>query len=260
MPKLEGTKSKGGVASLDRAFAVLGSFLPEDTSGLTLAELSDRTGLYKSTILRLTESMIRFQYLHRSADGRYQIGAAPLLLAAHYQRGTRLGDVLLPIMREVAEASGESVSFYVRRESVRVCLLRIDSKHNVREHVLEGDILPLHRGSGGRVLMAFAGARGEIFDRIRSDCSYISVGERDAETNGVSAPVFGVGGRLVGALTLTGPRFRFHEKLVTKMRPLILRAASSATSALAGETESLELAIERFESRAKRKRSQKMSA
>jgi len=43
-----------GVAALDRAFAVLGAFLPGDTGGLSLAELSARTGLYKSTILRLS--------------------------------------------------------------------------------------------------------------------------------------------------------------------------------------------------------------
>jgi DNA-binding IclR family transcriptional regulator len=243
MPTQKRHVSKGGVASLDRAFAVLGAFLPEDTGGLTLAELADRTGLYKSTILRLTDSMIQHQYLNRLGDGRYQVGAAPLLLAAHYQRSTRLGDVLLPILREIAQTSGESASFYVRRESVRVCLLRIDSNHNVRDHVLEGDILPLHRGSGGRVLMAFSGARGALFDRIRNECSYVSAGERDPDTTGISAPVFGVPDRLVGAMTLAGPRFRFHEKMATKMRPVVLSAVLRATEALGGETGSLELAL-----------------
>jgi DNA-binding IclR family transcriptional regulator len=239
-----------GVAVLDRAFAVLGAFLPVDTGGLSLAELSARTGLYKSTILRLAQSLIEHQFLQRIDDGRYQIGPAPLLLAAHYQRNLRLSDILLPVMRQLAGVSGESVSFYIRKESVRVCLLRVDSKHAIRDHILEGDVLPLHRGSGGRVLMAFSGARGEPHETIRTNFCYVSLGERDPETAGISAPVFGSGERLLGALTLTGPRSRIDQEFMIKMRAPLLEAAARATSSLGGDASFLDAAAARRESKA----------
>ena len=113
------------------------------------------------------------------------------MLGAIYQRSLRLGDILLPLMHELADQTGESVSFYSRHGDVRVCLHRVDSKHAVRDHVREGDVLPLDRGSGGRILRAFSGAKGEPYEMIRREHSYASVGERDAETAGISVPIFG---------------------------------------------------------------------
>lgn len=144
------TPGQSGVAALDRAFSILFAFRPGDYA-LTLAELAARTGLYKSTILRLAGSLIQHRMLFRLEDGRYQIGAAPLMLGALYQRSMRLGDVVLPHMRALAEATGEAVSLYIRERDVRVCLHRVDSNHSIRDHVREGDVLPLERGSGGRV-------------------------------------------------------------------------------------------------------------
>ena len=41
----------------------------------------------------------------------------------------RLGDVVLPHMRALAEATGEAVSFYIRERDVRVCLHQIGRAH-----------------------------------------------------------------------------------------------------------------------------------
>ncbi|MFX7854014.1 helix-turn-helix domain-containing protein, partial [Acinetobacter baumannii] len=58
------TPGQSGVAALDRAFAILFAFRPGDYA-LTLAELAARTGLYKSTILRLAGSLIQHRMLYR---------------------------------------------------------------------------------------------------------------------------------------------------------------------------------------------------
>ena len=113
-------------------------------------------------MLRLAGSLIQHRLLLRLDDGRYQLGSATFMLGALYQRSLNLGDILVPLMRELAETSGESVSFYVRDEAVRVCLHRVDSTHAVRFHVREGDVLPLESGSGGLALLAFGGKPGEI--------------------------------------------------------------------------------------------------
>ena len=155
-------KAGDGVAVIDRACAILFAFRPDDTA-LSLAELAARTGLYKSTLLRLAGSLITHRLLVRLDDGRYQLGPATFLLGALYQRGLKLGDVIVPLMRELAEKSGESVSFYVRDGAVRVCLHRVDSTHAVRFHVREGDVLPLETGSGGQALLAFDGEAGRAF-------------------------------------------------------------------------------------------------
>ena len=70
-----------GVSAVERALSLLDAFNELDYA-LTLADLARRTGLYKSTILRLAESLQRMGYLKRLADGSFQLGAAPLRLGA----------------------------------------------------------------------------------------------------------------------------------------------------------------------------------
>ena len=63
---------EGGVAAVDRALSILDALTDEKIS---LAELSKRTGLYKSTVLRLAKSLERFGYILRTDDGSYRLGA-----------------------------------------------------------------------------------------------------------------------------------------------------------------------------------------
>src|SRR5882757_3605767 len=158
--------SADGVAALDRAITILNAFTTADRS-LGLAEIAARTGLYKSTILRLASSLIRGQLLERLHDGRYRIGPATFRFGALYQRSVVAIDILLPIMRDLSEQSWESVAFYVRSGDVRTCLYRVESKHPIRYTIREGDVLPLLVGSGGRVLAAFSGEPGEPYETVR---------------------------------------------------------------------------------------------
>lgn len=234
-------KEAEGVAAVDRACAILFAFQPQDL-GLTLAELAARTGFYKSTLLRLAGSLIQHRLLVRLDDGRYQIGPASFSLGVLYQRSLNLGDVVLPLMRELAQLSGEDVSFYIRERDVRVCLHRVESNRAVRLHVREGDILPLGVGSGGRTLLAFGGEPGALYDQLRRDGYCASVGERDRETAGVSAPVFGVQQSLRGVLTVAGPSSRIDQAFVERMLGPLFDCAARATSALGGDPQTLRAA------------------
>jgi DNA-binding IclR family transcriptional regulator len=235
------TKPSEGVAVLDRACAILFSFRPED-SALTLAELALRTGLYKSTLLRLAGSLIQHRLLVRLDDGRYQLGAATFMLGALYQRALNLGDIVVPLMRELVETIGESVSFYVRDGAVRVCLHRVDSTHSVRYHVREGDVLPLETGSGGQTLLAFDGEPGPRLEQIRQDFHCMAIGERDRETAGVSVPVFGIHQAVRGVLTLAGPSSRVDRTFLEHNLPALFGCASRATDALGGKSTGLRAA------------------
>lgn len=230
-----------GVAALDRAIAILDAFTKADRS-LSLAEIAARTGLYKSTILRLAHSLLRGQLLERLDDGRYRVGPATFRLGALYQRSVVAVDILLPIMRDLSERSWESVAFYVRSGDVRTCLYRVESKHPIRYTIREGDVLPLLVGSGGRVLAAFSGQQGEPYETIRKTCNCLAVGDRDPETAGVSAPVFGPGRALLGALTLAGPSSRVDAAFLQRMKRPLLEAAARATRAFGEDASMLEQA------------------
>lgn len=223
-----------GVAAVDRALSVLAAFREGDRA-LTLAEIAQRTGMYKSTILRLCGTLERHGYLQRLDGAASRLGPAPTKLASLYQRSFRLGDVVVPVLHDLVRRSGESASFYVREGDLRVCLHRVDSPRAVREHVREGDHLPLDRGAAGRVLLAFGGKEGAVYDRIRRRYVAATFGERDRETAAVAAPVFRVGQELAGALSISGPIHRFSPRTAARLARVVLQAAGDLTAALGGD-------------------------
>ena len=168
----------GGAAAVDRALTLLSVFGAGDTS-LSLAELAERTGLYKSTVLRLLASLEHAGFMQRQDDGRYRLGAELARLGGLYTASFSLGAVVVPVLRALVEQTGESAAFHVceRRgdEWLRLCLYRVDSPQLVRDHVRAGDVLPADRGAGGRVLQAFSEpapgeARGSAAGReLRAD-------------------------------------------------------------------------------------------
>ncbi|MDX2103877.1 MAG: IclR family transcriptional regulator [Alphaproteobacteria bacterium] len=228
--------SSDKVAAVERAFSILGAFREEEPH-LSLVELSRRTGLYKSTILRLAASLERCGYLRRMEGGGYRIGPTPLALGRIYQAGFRIGDAIQPILTRLAEASSESASFSVRDGDTRIVLHRVESPRRVRDVFHVGDRLPL-RGAGGKVLLAFAPgpapAEPELLT-IRAEFVATSVAEASEDTAGVASPVFGSDGALVGAIGLSGPLDRFTATSVAWMRAAVPAAAMEATQALGGD-------------------------
>lgn len=231
-----------GVDVLDRAFSILFAFRISDES-LSLAELVKRTGLYNSTVLRLAGSLIHHRFLTKLADKRYKLGPAAFTLGSIYQASLDIGEVLLPLMRQLNAELGEAVSFHVREGDARVCLYRVASSYSVGPQVRVGDIQSLEHGAGGRVLSAFSGGVGPVYDHIRQTFHYMSLGERDPEIGGVSCPVFGPGQRLVGALGIVGPITRMNLEYMTSVRGRLLGACAQATSALGGDPGPLERAL-----------------
>lgn len=219
----------GGAAAVDRALSLLAAFGPGDEA-LPLAVLAARTRLYKSTALRLLASLEHARFVQRLADGRYALGSEVARLQALRAACTSLEAQLLPVMRELAASTQESVALHVRRGDERVCMLRVDSPQLLRDHVQVGDRLPLARGAGGRVLLAFSGQRGKLYEQIRRDGHVRLEGDRVPDLAGISAPVWGASGELVGALTLTVPRHRMRERFVAAL----VRAARGATQRLGG--------------------------
>ena len=232
-PKRTG-EAAGGAASVDRALSILAAYGSEDDA-LALAAIAARTGLYKSTLLRLIQSLLHARLLLRLDDGRYRIGPEALRLGGLYQRAHNVGAVVLPAMRALMEATGESVVFHVREGRARVALHRVESRHMVRYSVREGDVLPLEAGSGGRVLLAFSGAQGEPYTAIRGRMFHAAYRERDPDTSGLSAPVFGPRQELAGAVTVAGPASRVTDAFVVRHAPPLLDAVARMTRNLGGD-------------------------
>lgn len=199
--------SEQRVEAVERALSILEAFAAERPA-LTLAELAEETGLYKSTILRLAASLIRFGYLRRGGDGRFRPGPALWRLGALYRSGFELGERIRPALRRLVEATGETASFYVVDADERLCLYRQNSPDPMRHHLEEGARLSLRHGAAGHVLAAHGLGDPAARARLRPDGGCISRGERNPHVVALAVPVFDAAGACLGALALSGPRAR----------------------------------------------------
>jgi DNA-binding IclR family transcriptional regulator len=233
-----------GTATLERALLILDAFTPQDPT-MSLAELARKTGLHKSTLLRLARTLQRFGYLAQTGEGNYYIGPAPLSLGALFQQAVKPADLVMPALRALVERTGESASFNVRTGDMRVCVYRVDSPHRIRDHVKVGDVLPLRKGAVGKVLVAFSDpdAHDAEIERIRKAMYCVTRHEIESGTAAVACAVFGVDQGLEGSFALTGPASRFEEAQIVAMRRALLESAAILTYNLGGDPKPLERAL-----------------
>jgi DNA-binding IclR family transcriptional regulator len=223
----------GGVNAVTRALALMECFQVGEST-LTLAELSRRSGMHKTTVLRLARTLALSHYMVQAEDGEWRLGPATGWLGARYQAAFDVNNAVEPTLHELVKASGESASFYVREGDIRACIARVEGPQSVRHHVRIGERLPLDRGAPGRVILAFSGAKGAPYESIRDRGYHLSIGEREPEVSSVAAPVFGLNWRLLGSVCISGPSSRLTEAKLESLAKVVIRAANQLSYAIAG--------------------------
>lgn len=222
-----------GVAAADRALTLLAAFRKGDRA-VSLAELAARTGLVKSTIMRLAVSLEGHGFLARTEDGAYRLDAEVLRLGTIYTQSFGLEALVMPLLEELVARTGETASFYIRRGEQRLCLFRAESPHLLRLHVRVGDARPMDNSAIAQVLRAFEPRPLPAYVAAL-DLPIASMGVTDPHTGAIAAPVFGPGEALAGALALSAPVSRLTAEAVAAARPVLAEAAATLTRRLGGE-------------------------
>ncbi|NEU94724.1 IclR family transcriptional regulator [Bradyrhizobium uaiense] len=223
------TPALKGVSAAERALAVLTAFRRGD-GALSLAELAERTGLVKSTILRLALSLQQYRLIARLPDGSYRLDAETLRLGTAYQQAFRLSDHVMPVLEQLAAKTGETTSFYVRNGEERLCLFRVESTNRIRMTVQPGDTRPMDKSAIARTLLRYeAGLPGPD-----DELPLFTSGVTDPHAAALAMPVFGIADSLVGALAISGPISRLTEARAEQVKGPLVEAAHKLTLACGG--------------------------
>jgi DNA-binding IclR family transcriptional regulator len=215
-----------GVQTLDRAVLVVDAVAQHGPC--TLADLVRLTVLARPTAHRLAVALERHNVLARDDDGRFVLGARLVGWGATAGRG--LVDAAQPVLTELCAQTGESAQLYVREGDRRVCVATHERRSGLRDTVPLGAVMPLTRGSGGTILLAWA----EDADRFDVETGVLaatrrrgwaqSVGEREPGVASVSAPVRDGHGAVVAAISVSGPADRLSADLGRRLAPAVVAA------------------------------------
>jgi DNA-binding IclR family transcriptional regulator len=217
--------------AVERILSILNAFT-DGNPRLSLTDIAERTGLYKSTVHRNVQSLLQFSYLVRGGDGQFRLGPAAMRLGRTYQRTFDSGDCLPTVLRHLAADTQETASFFIREGNRRLCLYRYNSPRPVSHTIHEGAFLPLDRGVTGRVFLAFSGAEGDLYNDIRRKGYEAAIGERIPECFSINTPVFDRDRELVGVLAVPIPRSRYSDNYAQELLQAALVAATEISRGL----------------------------
>jgi len=231
-----------GVRSIRRALDIL-SLLTEDTPVVSIRDITEATGLPKTTVLRLVHTLEQSSLLWATPAG-YMAGPGLWRWAYLALRSWQLPPDTQATMRELGARHQETVNLYVLRDIYRVCVAQQESPRALRHVVRVGDELPLWAGASSKVLLS--DAPEALLARVarrspdgeshlealrawaadaRRDGYAVSHGEREQGLSAVAVPVNGRSGTVVAALALSGPTLRFTEERVAEFTADLKRAA-----------------------------------
>lgn len=243
VPRVSGRPPQGEPL-LVRAFRILACFrVPGEA--LTLAALSSRAGLPKSSALRISTQLADLGALERQPDGRFVVGLRMLELATMAPRGHGLRQGALTYMQDLHRVTNEHVQLAVREGSEAVLIERLSSRNAVAVAHHIGGRLPLDQTGVGIALLAHAPevVLTEVF-------SHASAGAETAKHHRRVRQLMAVV-RREGVLALTGPNpVRGGPAEVTTVAAPIVDGQGQAHAAIsivlpgaAGGSTSLKLAL-----------------
>ncbi|WP_281690331.1 IclR family transcriptional regulator [Pseudonocardia thermophila] len=250
MAEIHGTEAAGRVAD------VLLRFI-DGPESLGVSSIARELELSKAVVHRILQSLVAKRLLVPDPHSRgYRLGPAAAALGARALRESTLRTVAMPVLRELQRATGETTTVSAVVPGGRVYLDQVESTQEIKMTVEVGRRFPLHAGSSSTCILAFlppeeqeqvlSGTLAPLTDRTGTDAEALrarlasirrtgyarSEGERQAGAGSIAAPVFGVDGSVVGAVSICGPISRMHGQAQDEYAPLLVRAADEVSRAL----------------------------
>lgn len=231
-------KDRNFITALARGLDVLRCFRPNEVE-LSNLDISERTGLPKPTVSRLTHTLCKLDYLVADArTGTYRLGAGVLQLGFGVLSGLEIGERAAQELHKLCNGPNSYVTCALgerhQLEVIYVAVQRSVEDVSLTMHV--GSRMPLFFSAIGRAVLvampeeerqgAFDLARRERPDQEENrQTSYAkavkqfeatgyctSYGEWRRDVNGIAVPVFSLNRSRIYGLNVGGPSFHIKKK------------------------------------------------
>lgn len=226
--------------SVTKALGLLDLFTDERPE-LSLKEITSLSDMPKPTVYRLLTTLESCGFLYKSKDtehdSRYRLGLKLLELGQRVSNQLELREISLPYMEQLAQDINEVVHLVIIHQDKAVYIEKVDSTRALRLYTRVGKSLPLYIGSGPKMLLAFLhedkqreilrdpaftayiheqdrDAEGFLIEleNIQTSGYAYSIGEQDADTTGISYPIYNHKRQTIAALAVSGLSSHFSGK------------------------------------------------
>ncbi|WP_027091749.1 IclR family transcriptional regulator [Cohnella thermotolerans] len=141
------------VPAVERAHLVLRA-IAASPSKKRLTDLTEETGINKSTMFSLLQTMEALEWVSRSEGDYYELGSIFATLGQAYLSGHPLVDRFLTLAQTTVDTIGETVQLSRLEHREIVYLAKKEASHPVRLLSEPGTRLPAHTTAMGKALLA----------------------------------------------------------------------------------------------------------
>ncbi len=232
--------NSSGVGVLDKAALVLTAL---EAGPATLAALVQQTGLARPTAHRLAVALEHHRLVARDLQGRFVLGPRLGELSAAAGED-RLLATAGPVLARLRDITGESAQLFRRQGDVRVCVAAVDRPSGLRDSIPVGSQLTMNAGSAAQILLAWedpermhrglqhSAFSAAVLASVRKRGWAQSVGEREQGVASVSAAVRSPSGKVVAAVSVSGPLERLSRQPGRMHAPAVMAAAERLSQSL----------------------------
>jgi IclR family transcriptional regulator, acetate operon repressor len=248
-----------GTTAIDRGADLLVRVL-ESAQPVALTDLASAAGLPKSTASRLISALERRGLIEQDGErGRLRPGPAILRVAERGMLERNLVELARPSLDELSEASEETINLAVPAHDGVEHIAQVDSRHFLGAGQWLGRSVGYEHSANGKVFAAFGraasgrapltsaaatagsatggvatadAATGRELEDVRRSGFATSIDELEVGLSAMAAPVRGVHGEVIAALSISGPTLRMTPERIEELRPILTSEAASLSRRL----------------------------
>lgn len=244
------------LSSVGAALRLLKAFSAEEPE-LGITELARRLELAKSTVHRLTSTLVAEGFLEKNlVNDRYRLGLSLFALGTLVRRRMDISTEALPFLHELRGHTQETVHLAVLERADIMYLFNLESQQAIGMRSYLGLRKPAFFTAEGRAILAFIqpalltrvvqqGAQSsgsltgsqlkslhKVLEGVRQQGFAIDDEESDVGMRGLAAPIRDASGAVIAAVGLAGPVQRLNKKSLRGFVPLVVGAAQAISARL----------------------------
>ena len=189
------------IQSIQRASRIL-KFIA-DTGSAKLVDICHETGLKKSTVFGIVQTLEYEGYLAKSNEGfEYCLGLSTLKMGLSYMKDTKIDATVHELLTRLVEKIDETAYF----------IMKIGSQYHYLDYVLSSQPLKVVPGEGRFIDIPDHSAVAKVFHHYKDeDFEFAKDVEEVFEGTNCFAAPYRNGDSAIGCVVLTGPSYRYKE-------------------------------------------------
>jgi len=234
------------VQSIDRAMLIIDILNSDESkSNWQITELAEKTSLSLGTLHRLLNSLIQHELVVQIPETKhYKLGYKWMELGLRQLDKMDFRLVARPVMERLAHHLEESIYLNIESGIDGIVIDKIDSPLKIRIAENLGIRIPLHIGAPNKTILAYMKEYEiqQVLDQlnlspnsistlkqqlveIRKKGYAISQSEKTEDTAAIAAPITGYNNKVLAALSVNVPGFRFTQERVPFLIDEVMKAA-----------------------------------